>query len=115
RLGCRLAPQDEEVLGVLRNDPACGRRWRARSASRVRACNTHPHPPVAYATGPSLSHFVGEVAPLPSRLRERVASAKREPGEGLGYARARGRYDCASISVSVARYGSALSPASSIA
>jgi hypothetical protein len=48
----------------------------------VHATLTHPHPPIAGAMGPSLSHFVGEgfIAPSP---------AERRAGEGFSGGRLR--------------------------
>jgi hypothetical protein len=49
----------------------------------VHATLTHPHPPIAGAMGPSLSHFVGEgfIAPSPAE-RERGPGAERRARSG---------------------------------
>src|SRR5690348_13700371 len=63
-----------------------GTQARARCRSEVWTLWPNPHPPIADATGSSLSRWRGRGVNSFSRFRERVGRAKSEPGEGFIHA-----------------------------
>jgi hypothetical protein len=76
-----FAGVDYEAAYVPAKAQAILSRFDARSQHYQIREPAYPHPPVADATGPSLSRGRGEREHL-SRLRERSARAEPEPGEG---------------------------------